>query len=137
LIAAAAGTVKDLEMKANYRNHKSRIRISSRQRWCHQLEQLRKERESLRAALMPRSIINNSSDGMEFSLTRDARDPAYRNRAQYLRRLHQIDEAIDRIIQGLYGYCSRCGNKLSADRLQKDAAITRCAACLRIMASIC
>lgn len=44
-------------------------------------------------------------------------------------RLTQIDDALDRLASGLFGYCTSCGKLLEEERLNCDAAITECATC--------
>jgi RNA polymerase-binding transcription factor DksA len=44
-------------------------------------------------------------------------------------RLTQIDDALDRIASGLFGYCTTCGKTLEEERLNRDAAVSECATC--------
>lgn len=50
-----------------------------------------------------------------------------RRREQQLRR---VDGALKRIDSGDFGYCFRCGEAISAKRLDADPTITRCMDCM-------
>jgi RNA polymerase-binding transcription factor DksA len=45
------------------------------------------------------------------------------------RRLQKIDHALDRLMSGSYGNCSRCGDYLDQIKLDLDPAIAFCSAC--------
>lgn len=44
-------------------------------------------------------------------------------------RLRRIDDALDRLMAGAYGFCSRCGVPIEEKRLADDPAISQCAVC--------
>ena len=44
-------------------------------------------------------------------------------------RLVELDRAAERIRQGTYGRCERCGGEIGADRLDALIATTRCRSC--------
>jgi RNA polymerase-binding transcription factor DksA len=44
-------------------------------------------------------------------------------------RLREINEALERIDNGLFGYCEDCGAIISENRLIADPAVTRCYGC--------
>jgi DnaK suppressor protein len=43
--------------------------------------------------------------------------------------LEQIDDALDRLATGEYGYCEDCGNEIPARRLEALPFAVRCLAC--------
>ena len=47
-------------------------------------------------------------------------------------RLNEIDDALDRVASGFFGYCKSCGKELEEARLKFDAALTECSACEQI-----
>jgi DnaK suppressor protein len=44
-------------------------------------------------------------------------------------RLVELDRAADRIREGSYGFCERCGGEIGRDRLDALIATTRCRPC--------
>lgn len=50
-------------------------------------------------------------------------------RAQAERHLIDIEAAIDRILQGTYGYCESCGAPIAAARLDALPAVRLCLTC--------
>ncbi|MEW6734205.1 MAG: hypothetical protein AB1489_22960 [Acidobacteriota bacterium] len=57
------------------------------------------------------------------------RDLASDNRAAILQRLHQINDALERLENGRYGCCINCRAKINWRRLTVDPAIAYCAHC--------
>lgn len=53
----------------------------------------------------------------------------WRHRAQLESRLRDIGEAQDRLIEGLYGRCTSCGESIDCRRLAADPAAALCLAC--------
>jgi RNA polymerase-binding transcription factor DksA len=45
-------------------------------------------------------------------------------------RLRQIDDALDRLMSGSYGHCSKCGEWIGDNKLEFDPAIAFCSDCL-------
>jgi DnaK suppressor protein len=48
-------------------------------------------------------------------------------------RLHEVDEALDRIGSGTYGICEECGEPISLKRLEVRSVAKYCVACLSKM----
>lgn len=48
---------------------------------------------------------------------------------QALTRLAEIDQALDRLVDGSYGRCVRCGRLIPAERLLARPAAVACALC--------
>jgi DnaK suppressor protein len=44
-------------------------------------------------------------------------------------RVHQLDEALERMDQGTYGRCSECGEAIAAERLEVRPLSIRCVGC--------
>ena len=44
-------------------------------------------------------------------------------------RLRTLDDALDRLMSGSYGFCSRCGHQIERARLDRDPAAAHCRAC--------
>lgn len=57
------------------------------------------------------------------------RDIEWCHRAQLESRLRDISEAQDRLIEGGYGLCIDCGNRIDQRRLDTDVAAARCLSC--------
>jgi len=47
-------------------------------------------------------------------------------------RLNQIDDALDRVASGLFGFCRDCGAGLDETQIEFDAALSQCAACEQV-----
>lgn len=46
-------------------------------------------------------------------------------------RLRQVDDALDRLMSGSYGNCSKCGRWIEDDRLAADPSLAFCIDCQR------
>jgi DnaK suppressor protein len=57
------------------------------------------------------------------------RELEWKHRAQLESRLRDIGEAQDRLIEGLYGRCTDCGEEIDCRRLAADPAATLCLSC--------
>lgn len=44
-------------------------------------------------------------------------------------RLREISDAQDRVIEGVYGQCTDCGEEIDSSRLAADPAAARCLSC--------
>src|SRR5690242_17825798 len=44
-------------------------------------------------------------------------------------RMIEINDALDRITRGIYGYCGQCKEMISESRLQADPAVANCYMC--------
>jgi RNA polymerase-binding transcription factor DksA len=47
-------------------------------------------------------------------------------------RLIEIDDALDRLASGVFGYCKSCGNELDEARLESNASVAECSACEQV-----
>jgi RNA polymerase-binding transcription factor DksA len=57
------------------------------------------------------------------------RDIEYSHREALSRRLHQLDEALERISAGVYGLCAECGARIVDKRLASDPSVSFCVGC--------
>ena len=56
--------------------------------------------------------------------------PRFEERKQVLQaRLRRIDDALDRLMSGSYGNCSKCGGAIDDTRLDMDPAMALCFNC--------
>jgi hypothetical protein len=56
--------------------------------------------------------------------------PFFQERQQALQaRLRKVDDALDRLMSGSYGRCSKCGGALDENRLEIDPAVAICIDC--------
>jgi RNA polymerase-binding transcription factor DksA len=44
-------------------------------------------------------------------------------------RLRKLDDALDRLMSGAYGHCSKCGRAIENDKLEIDPAVALCGNC--------
>jgi DnaK suppressor protein len=98
---------------------------------------LERERASLRsdiAALAADNRAPQDDSGIGNHIADDAtevfereRDLALRSNSQDV--LTQVDAAIERIDQGSYGICARCGKKIAPDRLEALPYAIYCITC--------
>jgi len=49
-----------------------------------------------------------------------------------LERINQVERAIDRLGEGHYGYCERCGNAIPVERLAAFPSATLCVSCKQL-----
>ena len=57
-------------------------------------------------------------------------DPLFNTGNQSLQtRLRTLDDALDRLMSGSYGLCSRCGHPIERARLDRDPAAAHCRDC--------
>jgi len=49
-----------------------------------------------------------------------------------LERINQVERAIDRLADGHYGYCERCGNAIPVERLAAFPSATLCVTCKQL-----
>ena len=49
-----------------------------------------------------------------------------------LERITQVERAIDRVGEGHYGYCERCGNAIPVERLAAFPSATLCVSCKQL-----
>jgi len=100
-------------------------------------ERLDEERNSLRdqiAALTSDNQGQQDDDGVGNHLADDATEVFTRERNLALRDnaselLAQVDAALQRLDDGTYGVCARCGREISTERLEALPSATLCITC--------
>lgn len=78
-----------------------------------------------------RDLVKTVESGDEADVASDAIDRTLLTAlgAQDARRLQQIDNALDRIYQGKYGRCFKCGKEIPEDRLEAIPWALMCIQC--------
>jgi RNA polymerase-binding transcription factor DksA len=61
----------------------------------------------------------------------NGREIEWRHRAQLETRLRQLNDAQDRLMDGVYGRCTDCGGEIDSGRLAADPASALCVNCQR------
>ena len=91
---------------------------------------LHAERENVCEALLKefRSGLDNKP-GAEVKSPEDAIRTANWHKELLQARLRKIDDALDRLMAGSYGDCTKCGRWIEDTKLDLDPAIAFCVAC--------
>lgn len=63
------------------------------------------------------------------ALLRDSGSLLEKRQATLQARLRTVDDALDRLMSGAYGNCSRCGRAIDDTRLEIDPALAYCLNC--------
>jgi DnaK suppressor protein len=111
--------------------------MARREAFAEVRKRLEEERANLLAEIDSLAIDNQNQDddyGVGNHLADDAtevftreRNLALRNNSQDL--LAQVDSALQRLDEGTYGVCARCGNAIAAERLEALPYATYCITC--------
>jgi RNA polymerase-binding transcription factor len=91
--------------------------------------QLQAERAGVSRALLEEARPVTSNLAVNEASDESTRDVEFRHCESMQVRLHQIDDALDRLLSGSYGRCSDCGGPIAAERLRADPAVLLCVAC--------
>ncbi|HKO62618.1 MAG TPA: TraR/DksA C4-type zinc finger protein [Pyrinomonadaceae bacterium] len=86
-------------------------------------QRLRSEREDICDAL-----LTDSAAGHEVP-TEDAMQAANWHRELLQARLRKVDDALDRLMAGSFGNCSKCGRWIEDTKLDFDPAVAFCLDC--------
>lgn len=90
------------------------------------------ERREVIEAIAVNTLGGDSSENgpeSDYASTDEIRDVEYSRREALSRRLHQLDEALERISLGVYGLCAECGARIVEKRLTSDPAVSLCVGC--------
>jgi DnaK suppressor protein len=97
-------------------------------------EKLEKEHQELLARIAEKTadasggnVINPDRTDLARSYDLRQRDSALESWAE--RNLTRVEQALDRLDQGTYGFCENCGEPISADRLKALPHATMCMKC--------
>jgi len=95
-------------------------------------ERLQAEKETVSRDLLAAGALGTSDNHLLESASADeyARERRWRHRRQLEARLHEINEAQDRLMDGSYGRCANCAEEIDSSRLAADAAAARCSDCI-------
>lgn len=97
-------------------------------------ESLQAERERIGRELLSQGPLceGDATNLLESEASEEyTREIRWRHRSQLEARLRAINEAQDRVIDGLYGRCMQCGTEVGSKRLLADPAVLLCIDCQR------
>ena len=57
------------------------------------------------------------------------KEPSFIGRQLLQKRLRKVDEALDRVMSGSFGHCSKCRRAIDSTVLEVDLAFTFCSEC--------
>ncbi len=98
---------------------------------------LHSEREDICEALLKDSQPSAATQSGEQRMSKEeAARAAYWHRELLQARLRKIDDALDRLMAGSYGNCSKCGRWIEDTKLAFDPALTYCVECWQRMQTI-
>lgn len=92
---------------------------------------LHSEREDICEALLKESPRNEIFTAEVSNV--DAMQAANWHRELLQARLRRVDDALDRLMSGVYGNCSKCGKRIEDTKLDFDPAIAFCLDCWGLM----
>ncbi|HLE64179.1 MAG TPA: TraR/DksA C4-type zinc finger protein [Pyrinomonadaceae bacterium] len=90
---------------------------------------LHSEREEICAALLEDAASPAGTDVKFWEITSDDKSRERKNRKRLEARLRRLDDALDRLIAGSYGDCSKCGRWIEDAKLYADPTLAFCAEC--------
>lgn len=94
---------------------------------------LHSEREDICEALLKECAPGHESPAAEPMSNEDAMHDASWHLELLQARLHKVDDALDRLMSGSYGNCSKCGRWIEDTKLDFDPAIAFCLDCWQRM----
>ena len=113
-------------MSANPKVHLIEIPVGGNGGWV--WNRLHSEREDICEAMLKDSQSEMKAPvGMYKKLADTSTTNWHRELLQA--RLRKIDDALDRLMSGSYGNCSKCGKGIEDTKLDLDSAIALCSAC--------
>jgi DnaK suppressor protein len=96
-------------------------------------EQLRAEQNRLLGELAADSASPDElADGWQdrdSAAENELRDVEYQHRSAIRERLLKVEQALERLQDGTYGLCVKCGARIDRERLSGDPAVLRCVSC--------
>jgi len=91
---------------------------------------LHSEREDICEALLRESGPEGVTGALPPGMSKEASERTPNWHRQLLQaRLRKVDDALDRLMAGSYGECSKCGRWIEDTKLEFDPAIAMCIAC--------
>lgn len=102
---------------------------NSKQHNCDVWHRLHSEREDICEALVKESKAGGESLVADPMSQEEARRASYWHRELLQSRLRKVDDALDRLMAGSYGNCSKCGKWIEDTKLDFDPAVAFCIEC--------
>lgn len=91
---------------------------------------LHSEREDICAALLREPGSGSVTEILPQGMSKEAAEPTTNWHRELLQaRLRKVDDALDRLLAGSYGNCSKCGKWIEDTKLDFDPAIEFCLGC--------
>ena len=91
---------------------------------------LHSEREDIGEALLKEPVAGSEAETAMHGMSKDDSIRAANWHRELLQaRLRKIDDALDRLMSGSYGDCSKCGKWIEDTKLEFDPAIAFCISC--------
>jgi len=87
---------------------------------------LHSEREDICEALLKEPVAGTGTEMAMQGVSKEGSRAANWHKELLQDRLRKIDDALDRLISGYYGRCSKCGRWIEDAKLQLDPAIAFC-----------
>jgi len=95
---------------------------------------LHTEREEICEAMLKEALPNSQAQLQESPAKEEFMRAAKWHRELLQARLRKIDDALDRLLSGSYGNCSKCGRWIEDTKLDFDPAIAFCMDCWQMQA---
>ena len=102
---------------------------NSEQHNCGVWHRLHSEREDICEALLKESTPGREPGVADSMSQEEARRTSYWHRELLQSRLRKVDDALDRLMAGSYGNCSKCGKWIEDTKLDFDPALAFCIDC--------
>lgn len=90
---------------------------------------LHSEREDICEALLKECAPGHEAQAAEPMPNEESRQAAIWHKELLQARLRKVDDALDRLMSGAYGNCSKCGKWIEDTKLDFDPAIAFCLDC--------
>lgn len=91
---------------------------------------------ALEASSLSRLGPSENSQDSDYASIEQMREVEYSQREMLSQRLHQLDQALERIGSGVYGLCAECGSRILDKRLANDPAVSLCLGCQAVSESV-
>jgi len=74
-------------------------------------------------------VLENTSQMADFSAAREASDFSLGRRESETTEIQEIDDALERIDEGSFGFCEECAGRIAGDRLEAIPYARLCLTC--------
>jgi DnaK suppressor protein len=105
---------------------------------CEIWKRLQSEKEQVSQKILSQGSLCHPPEGILESEASEeyGREVEWRHRGQLEARLREINDAQDRLMDGVYGFCTDCGAEIGRSRLAADAAASLCVACKQLTEAV-